>query len=47
MRWRLDTYAGTRQTVGELIYDIAQTQVAETGLPTKAIGALVPVRARR
>jgi F-type H+-transporting ATPase subunit a len=37
MRWRLAVVAGTRQTVGELIYDIAQTQVAETGLPTKAM----------
>ena len=44
MRWRVATVAGTRQTVGEVIYDIAQTQVAETGLPTKAIGALVPLR---
>ena len=43
----VDTSPAARQTVGEMIYDIAQTQVAETGLPTKAIGALVPVRARR
>src|SRR2546428_11494538 len=27
-----------RQTAGELIYDVAQTQVAEQGLPSKAIG---------
>ena len=27
-----------RQTTGELIYDVAQTQVAEQGLPSKAIG---------
>ena len=33
---------GTRQTFGEVIYDIAQTQVAETGLPTKAIGRWFP-----
>ena len=38
---------GRRQTVGEVIYDIAQTQVAETGLPHEGDGALVPVRARR
>jgi F-type H+-transporting ATPase subunit a len=31
-----------RQTTGELIYDIAQTQVAEQGLPTKAIGRWFP-----
>jgi F-type H+-transporting ATPase subunit a len=31
-----------RQTAGELIYDIAQTQVAEQGLPTKAIGRWFP-----
>ena len=34
--------AGRRQTVGEMIYDIAQTQVAEQGLPTKAIGRWFP-----
>ena len=33
---------GPRQTVGEMIYDIAQTQVAEMGLPTKAIGRWFP-----
>ena len=42
MRWRLSVVAGTRQTFGEVIYDIAQTQVAETGLPTKAIGTWFP-----
>ena len=31
MRWKLAVVAGTRQTYGEMIYDIAQTQVAETG----------------
>jgi F-type H+-transporting ATPase subunit a len=31
-----------RQTTGELIYDIAQTQVAEQGLPSKAIGTWFP-----
>ena len=29
---------GRRQAVGELIYDVAQTQVAEQGLPHKAMG---------
>ena len=42
MRWRLAVVAGTRQTFGEVIYDIAQTQVAETGLPTKAMGLWFP-----
>jgi len=33
---------GRRQAVGEMIYDIAQTQVAEQGLPDKAIGRWFP-----
>jgi len=33
---------GRRQAAGEMIYDIAQTQVAEQGLPTKAIGRWFP-----
>jgi len=31
-----------RQTFGEFVYDIAQTQVAEQGLPSKAIGRWFP-----
>ena len=31
-----------RQTVGETIYEVAQTQVAEQGLPTRAIGRWFP-----
>jgi F-type H+-transporting ATPase subunit a len=31
-----------RQTVGELIYDVAQVQIAEQGLPSKAIGRWFP-----
>jgi F-type H+-transporting ATPase subunit a len=31
-----------RQTAGELIYDVAQTQIAEQGLPSKAIGRWFP-----
>ena len=42
MRWKLAVVAGTRQTFGEVIYDIAQTQVAETGLPTKAMSRWFP-----
>ena len=33
---------GRRQAAGELIYEIAQTQVAEQGLPQKAIGRWFP-----
>jgi len=33
---------GRRQTVGEQIYEVAQTQVAEQGLPSKAIGRWFP-----
>ena len=33
---------GTPETVGEMVYEIAQTQVAEQGLPTKAIGRWFP-----
>jgi F-type H+-transporting ATPase subunit a len=33
---------GRRQAVGEMIYEIAQTQVAEQGLPSKAIGRWFP-----
>jgi F-type H+-transporting ATPase subunit a len=33
---------GRRQAVGELIYDVAQTQVAEQGLPHKAMNRWFP-----
>jgi F-type H+-transporting ATPase subunit a len=33
---------GRRQSVGEQIYEVAQVQVAEQGLPTKAIGRWFP-----
>src|SRR5919108_3073105 len=33
---------GRRQTLGEQIYEVAQTQVAEQGLPSKAIGRWFP-----
>jgi F-type H+-transporting ATPase subunit a len=33
---------GRRQAVGEQIYEIAQTQIAEQGLPSKAIGLWFP-----
>ncbi len=42
MRSKVGRRPGRRETVGELIYDIAQTQVAEQGLPSKAIGRWFP-----
>jgi F-type H+-transporting ATPase subunit a len=42
MRWRLKVEPDERQTVGEMVYDIAQTQIAEQGLPAKAIGRWFP-----
>jgi F-type H+-transporting ATPase subunit a len=42
MRWRVKDVPDRRQTVGEIIYDVAQTQVAETGLPSKAISLWFP-----
>jgi F-type H+-transporting ATPase subunit a len=42
MRLRLSRAPGRRQTVGETIYEVAQVQVAEQGLPTKAIGRWFP-----
>ena len=42
MRFRLSEKPGARQTIGESIYEVAQTQVAEQGLPSKAIGRWFP-----
>jgi F-type H+-transporting ATPase subunit a len=42
MRVRLSRTPGRRQTIGETIYEVAQVQVAEQGLPTKAIGRWFP-----
>jgi F-type H+-transporting ATPase subunit a len=42
MRWRTSIHPDRRQSAGEMIYDIAQTQVAEQGLPTKAIARWFP-----
>jgi F-type H+-transporting ATPase subunit a len=33
---------GRRQTVGEQIYEVAQSQIAEQGLPAKAVGLWFP-----
>jgi F-type H+-transporting ATPase subunit a len=42
MRLRLRTLPDRRQTLGESIYDAAQSQIAEQGLPSKAIGRWFP-----
>ena len=42
MRMRVKVDPDTRQTVGETIYDIVQTQIAEQGLPAKAMGLWFP-----
>jgi len=42
MRVKIGQKAGRRQTFGEIVYEIAQTQVAEQGLPTKAIALWFP-----
>ena len=42
MRVRLGVQPDRRQTVGETIYEVAQVQIAEQGLPSKAIGRLFP-----
>jgi F-type H+-transporting ATPase subunit a len=42
MRSRLALLPNRRQTVGEAAYEIAQVQIAEQGLPAKAIGRWFP-----
>jgi F-type H+-transporting ATPase subunit a len=42
MRYKLSTEPDRRQTVGEMLYEVAQTQIAEQGLPHKAIGRWFP-----
>ena len=42
MRSRLALLPGKRQTVGEAIYEITQSQIAEQGLPSKALGTWFP-----
>jgi F-type H+-transporting ATPase subunit a len=42
MRSRLALLPSKRQTVGEAVYEIAQTQIAEQGLPARAIGKWFP-----
>ena len=42
MRSRLALLPDRRQTVGEAVYEVTQTQIAEQGLPSKAIGRWFP-----
>jgi F-type H+-transporting ATPase subunit a len=42
MRTRLAMLPGKRQTVGEAVYEIAESEIAEQGLPSKAIGRWFP-----
>src|SRR6201999_2334929 len=42
MRSKAARLPGRRETIGELAYDVAQTQIAEQGLPSKAIGRWFP-----
>jgi F-type H+-transporting ATPase subunit a len=42
MRARLRQDPGRRQTVGEMVYDMAQDGIAAQGLPTKAMGRWFP-----
>ena len=42
MRVKFTREPTRRQTVGEIVYEVAQVQVAEQGLPTKAIGRWFP-----
>jgi F-type H+-transporting ATPase subunit a len=42
MRSRLALLPDRRQTVGEAIYEVTQSQIAEQGLPSKAIGIWFP-----
>ena len=42
MRLRVGVRPDTRQTIGESLYELTQTQIAEQGLPSKAIGRWFP-----
>lgn len=42
MRFRLGLRPGRRQAIGEQIYEIAQTQIAEEGLPPKHVARWFP-----
>ena len=42
MRSKVARMPGRRETIGELAYEVAQTQIAEQGLPTKAMARWFP-----
>ena len=42
MRWHVGVQPGARQTIGEQLYEIAEVQIAEQGLPSKAIHRWFP-----
>ena len=42
MRSTVARMPGRRETIGELLYDVAQTQIAEQGLPSKAMSRWFP-----
>jgi F-type H+-transporting ATPase subunit a len=42
MRWRVGVRPGVRQTIGEQLYEVAEVQIAEQGLPSKAINRWFP-----
>jgi F-type H+-transporting ATPase subunit a len=42
MRWRVGVRPGVRQTIGEQLYEVAEVQIAEQGLPSKAIHRWFP-----
>jgi F-type H+-transporting ATPase subunit a len=42
MRYRLGVRPGVRQTIGEQLYEVAEVQIAEQGLPSKAIHRWFP-----
>jgi F-type H+-transporting ATPase subunit a len=42
MRSKAARVPGRRETIGELLYDVAQTQIAEQGLPSKAMSRWFP-----
>jgi F-type H+-transporting ATPase subunit a len=42
MRSRLALLPSKRQTIGEALYELAQVQIAEQGLPSKAMGLWFP-----
>jgi len=42
MRAKVGRKPGRRETLGEIVYEIAEVQIAEQGLPSKAIGRWFP-----